>query len=94
MKDKLFDNAWQTLEGTAFMALFPEIWKGIQFAKRNIPKLNTETIGQATALAGTTAVLATAATEAKSEENITHKENITGNILSKKTTHKDNIVGG
>ena len=92
-EDKLFDNAWQMLEGTSFMALFPQVWKGIKFAKRNIPKLNTETIGQATALAGTTAVLATAATEAKSEENITHKDNIAGNILSNKTTHKDNITG-
>ena len=92
-EDKLFDNAWQMLEGTAFMRLFPEVWKSIKFAKRNIPKLNTETIGQAAALAGTTAVLATAATEAKSEENITHKDNIAGNILSNKTTHKDNITG-
>ena len=31
--------------------------------------------------------------KAQSEENITHKENITGNILSNKTTHKENITG-
>ena len=58
-EDKLFDNVWQTLEGTSMMWLFPELWKGIKFAKRNIPKLNTKEIGQTVAIGGTT--LATAA---------------------------------
>ena len=42
-EDKLFDNVWQAVEGTAFMKLFPELWKGIKFAKRNIPKINKTT---------------------------------------------------
>ena len=92
-EDKLFDNMYQMFEGTAFAGILPEVWKGIKFAKRNIPKvanaLNTEQIG--TAIAGGTAAAVVGSTEAKSEENITHKDNIAGNILSNKTTHSDNI---
>ena len=67
-EDKLFDNVWQAVEGTAFMKLFPEIWKGIKFAKRNIPKINKETISDVSQLAAASTVLATAATEARSVE--------------------------
>ena len=67
-EDKLFDNVWQAVEGTAFMKLFPELWKGIKFAKRNIPKINKETISDVSQLAAASTVLATAATEARSVE--------------------------
>ena len=53
-EDKLFDNMWQTFEGTSFALMLPQIWKGVKFEKRNIPKLNTEQIGEGVALAGTT----------------------------------------
>ena len=67
-EDKLFDNVWQAVEGTAFMKLFPELWKGIKFAKRNIPKINKETISDVSQLVAASTVLATAATEARSVE--------------------------
>ena len=74
-EDKLFDNVWQAVEGTAFMKLFPELWKGIKFAKRNIPKINKETISDVSQLAAASTVLATAATEARSvEKTINNKQ--------------------
>ena len=39
-ESKLFDNMWQTFEGTTFAWMLPELWKGFKFAKRNIPKVS------------------------------------------------------
>ena len=52
-EDKLFDNVWQAVEGTGIAWAFPQIWKSIKFAKRNIPKLNTEKVGQAAGITAT-----------------------------------------
>lgn len=70
-EDKLFDNMYQMFEGTAFAGILPQVWQGIKFAKRNIPKvanaLNTEQVG-ATIAGGTTAAVV-GSTEAKSLNN-------------------------
>ena len=52
-EEKLFDNVWQAVEGTGIAWAFPQIWKSIKFAKRNIPKLNTEKVGQAAGITAT-----------------------------------------
>ena len=52
-EDKLFENVWQAVEGTGIAWAFPQIWKSIKFAKRNIPKLNTEKVGQAAGITAT-----------------------------------------
>ena len=52
-EEKLFDNVWQAVEGTGIAWAFPQIWKGIKFAKGNIPKLNTEKVGQAAGITAT-----------------------------------------
>ena len=52
-EEKLFDNVWQAVEGTGIAWAFPQIWKSIKFAKRNIPKLNTEKVGQAAGITST-----------------------------------------
>lgn len=71
-EDKLFDNMYQMFEGTAFAGILPQVWQGIKFAKRNIPKvanaLNTEQVG--TAIAGGTAAAVVGSTEAKSNPKI------------------------
>ena len=69
-EDKLADNVWQTVEGTVFAGVFNQLMPAIRFAKRNIPKLNTKTVGQGAAIAGTTGVVVKGASDSKGSNSI------------------------
>jgi hypothetical protein len=78
-ESKLFDNMWQTFEGTTFAWMLPELWKGFKFAKRNIPKVSRyvskDVVSDTAVLAAASSVMAGSVIDkAKSDEPTTDAE--------------------